>query len=148
MNRGYASSGFTLIEVMIALVIVGIVSAYAYASYAEQVQSSRRIDAQTSLVSFAQAMERAYTTDGTYAGADGDATTDISSATEPTIFPAQIPIDGDVKYYDLFVMSASDNSYVLRAIPTGIQAGDGYLQITASGYKGWDKYGDGTLVNW
>lgn len=140
--------GFTLIELLIAIAIIGIIAAFAYPAYTDQVKKSRRADAQSTLINFAQAVERQYTTDGTYAGIDGDKSKDITTKKSPTIFATEAPFDGAVKYYDLVVMSANSQSYVLRAIPKGAQTGDGYLQITSSGSKGWDKDGSGTLVKW
>ncbi len=58
--------GFTLIELMIAMVIVAIIVAIAYPSYVEQVRKSRRAEAKAVLLEDAQFMERTYTTTGQY----------------------------------------------------------------------------------
>lgn len=66
MKRG---SGFTLIEVMIVVAIVGILAAVAYPNYQEHVRKTRRAAAAGCLLELAQFMERHYTTNMSYAGA-------------------------------------------------------------------------------
>ncbi|MDH2375151.1 type IV pilin protein [Cobetia sp. 3AK] len=65
-HRRYAR-GFTLTEIMIVVVIVGILAAIAYPSYQDQVIRSRRADGQAALMSLAQAQERYMARCGGYA---------------------------------------------------------------------------------
>jgi type IV pilus assembly protein PilE len=53
-----AQSGMTLIELLIALVIVGILAAVAWPSFREAVNKSRRADAVSALTEIMQAQER------------------------------------------------------------------------------------------
>lgn len=122
--------GFTLIELMIVVAIVGIISAIAYPSYQEYIASSRRADAQSNLLELAQFMERAYTVNSSYPvmGSDAD-----SNATLP--FNAS-PKDGGTTHYNLIARSTA-TTYTLTASPVGAMAGDecGNLTLTNTGAK-------------
>lgn len=117
--------GFTFIELMIVIVIIGIISAIAYPSYLSQLQKSRRVDAQTALLELAQYMERYYTTNGTYVGA---------------VLPfTASPKDDSTKYYNLSVSGLAANAYTLSGVPitTSSQATEscGTLTLSQTGAK-------------
>jgi type IV pilus assembly protein PilE len=135
------SKGFTLIELVIALTVLGILAAIAYPSYQNQVAKSRRGDAQAALMAFANAMERYYTQNNTYAGAAVGA---------GGVFPAEAPVDGSNKYYDLSIPTATVSAYTLRAVPKNGQAGDGRLEIDSDGTRHWyaNDNGSGTDTPW
>ncbi|MDB6000650.1 MAG: Tfp pilus assembly protein PilE [Rhizobacter sp.] len=59
--------GFTLIELMITVAIVGILAAIAYPSYTSSVLKGRRAEGRTALIDLMQQQERLYTQSGTYA---------------------------------------------------------------------------------
>ncbi len=58
--------GFTLIEIMIVVAIVGILAAIAYPSYQDSVRKSRRADAKTALLEVAQLEERFFSVNNQY----------------------------------------------------------------------------------
>ncbi|SEP85004.1 type IV pilus assembly protein PilE [Ectothiorhodospira magna] len=63
---GYRSNGFTLIEVMIVVVIIGILAAIAYPSYLRYIERSHISEGRAALLQAAQWMERRYTQDNRY----------------------------------------------------------------------------------
>jgi type IV pilus assembly protein PilE len=125
------SAGFSLIELMVAVAVVGILSAIALPAYREYVAKSRRADAQSALVGWAGAMERYFVQSNTYDGAaDADGV--------PTMYPGQVPLEGGAATYLLRITSLSDTDYTLAAQPTGSQTGDkcGTLTLDAAGRQG------------
>ncbi len=65
-----AKNGFSLIELLIAIAIVGIISAIAYPSYSNYVVETRRHSAAACIVELAHWMERYYSSNMTYADAE------------------------------------------------------------------------------
>lgn len=63
---GKAPFGFTLIELMIVVLIVGILAAIAYPLYTNYVRDAQRTDAKSALLQTAQRMERYYTAHNQY----------------------------------------------------------------------------------
>jgi len=141
------SAGFTLIELMIVVAIIGIIAALAYPSYQDQIKKARRADAQGVLMSFANTMERYYTENNTYTGAGTGTPPDTGA---PTIFETEAPLDGDTKYYDLTIKTASATAYTLCADPKGTQNGDGGLSVDSTGNRKHYANDDctGATTNW
>lgn len=141
-NKYHKSSGFTLTEVLITMAIVAILATVAVPAYNAQIAKGRRADAHAGLLSLGQAMERVRSDRGSYAWANGNADAIVSS-TAPTIYPSQLPVDGNTKFYNLRVISADGSSYLVEAIPINGQVGDGNLSFSSNGLKRWDRGNDG-----
>jgi len=139
--------GFTLVELMIVVAIIGILAGIAYPSYQESVKKSRRVDAQGTLVGLASVMERHFTENNTYCGAAVTAGTNCPAATgTPSIYSGTSPIDGTEVYYNLIVQAATATTFNLRATPTGAQANNGILELNNTESKGrWDRDNNGTI---
>lgn len=125
MIQSKYQAGFSLLELMIVVAIIGILASIAYPSYQEQVASGKRVDAQANLLSLAQHMEREYTENGNYTGA---------------VLPYnEAPKDGADKSYDLSILPSSTAavSYTLRARPKNGMVGDrcGDMTVTHIGQK-------------
>ena len=147
MNK--KSLGFTLIELMITVVIIGILASIAYPAYQNSVTQSRRADAQGALMQLNNAMERVFTQNNTYmplvAGVATAPTLGTGAATPPHIFANQAPLDGATKYYTLSIPNIAANTFTLRATPIAgtAQAADGNLELDHTGAKRW-----GALSSW
>lgn len=104
----------TLIELMVAVAIVGILAAIAYPSYQAYVIRSNRTDATRALTVDAQALERCYSQNFTYLGCPTVTTTAISSPNG---------------YYSVTIPAATlaASSYVITATPAAgsVQNKDG-----------------------
>jgi type IV pilus assembly protein PilE len=64
--------GFTLIELMIVVAIVGILAAIAFSLYSAQVQKARRTDARTAVLDLAGREERFYSVANNYSQTPAD----------------------------------------------------------------------------
>lgn len=135
-----ASAGFTLMELLIVVAIIGALGAMAIPAYLDNVKKTRRADAQGVLLQFANAMERHYTeqTPFTYEGAASGGSD--TGTPDSSVFVSQSPKSGTA-FYNLTINASSANAYTLRATPTGGQSSDecGYLTLTNTGVKGVEK---------
>jgi len=115
--------GFTLIELMIAVVIIGLLAAIAYPSYTGIIQKTRRQEAQRTLLESSQVMEGFYAMNVNYSGA--------VTANKLTIFTVSEEFSD---YYNLTAV-ATNSTFTLTATPYGDQANEdcGTLTITQNG---------------
>lgn len=118
-----ASSGFTLIELMVTVAIVTILATIAVTSYSSQIQKSRRTEAKSALLDLAGREERLFSTTNTYSNLESSLGYGGAVAMTNMAFG-----NG---YYQLTAVTPDTvnqpgvtNSYLLTAIPVGQQAGD------------------------
>ena len=121
-----SKNGFTLIELMIVVAIMGILAAVAYPSYRQHVIKSNRVDAEKNLLELTQWMERFYTENGRY-----DQDTGATAVTIDSLPFKKSPKEGSTTFYNMtFVIvtpataSPAATTYTLRATPAGTQADD------------------------
>lgn len=120
-------SGFTLIELMITVAIVGILAAIAYPSYQSYVLQSRRAEAIAGLLDMQQQAEKWRVNHTTY------------PASSNLILPAS-------EYYTFSISGSSATAYTLNATAKSTQIADSGctpLTLDQSGNKGpsgcWKK---------
>lgn len=122
--------GFTLLELMIAVVVVAILVSIAYPSFAQQIAKSHRSDAKIALLACAQMLERYSSQNGNYAGgadaAVNGACTGASKNGYYTLPVANVPT------------TAGAGAFLIQAQPVGGQATDacGAFTYTQDGTKG------------
>jgi len=116
--KKHNAGGFTLIELMIVVAVVGILSAIAYPSYMQYINNTWRTTAQACLVEMSQTMERRFTANMAYGGGDSDGTDDL--------FQRGCSIEGGItnRYEFGFVGGVASGAYALQATPKGGQQGD------------------------
>ena len=102
--------GFSLIELMIALAVVGIIAGIAYPSYIDSIRKSRRSEAKGALVELSQFMARTYAENKTYQ----------PGGASPTITP---PNDIS-EHYNFTFTTITDDTFTLNAAPLAGQADD------------------------
>lgn len=114
--------GFTLIEVMVVVAVIGILSAISLPSYLDYIRKSRRVDAKNALLDMAARQERFFSINNTYtddfsklgyAGASGSIAVNSSGTSYYALSVAVTPAS-------LTALPA----FIAKAEPTGSQIAD------------------------
>lgn len=127
----HTQRGFTLIELMIVVAILGILSAIALPAYQQSVRSGARSEAQSLLVQVAANQERFYSDNNSY-----------STNADPLASPAVATLTSESGLYEVEVEACGSGTiatcFVATATPQDTQTADSCttLTITNTGLKG------------
>lgn len=124
--------GFTLIELMVVVAIVGILAAIAYPSYEEQMFKTRRSDAEVGLTQVSNEEQQYFANHNSY---------DLTLAG---------PSPKGFYSIGVWVSPTYTSHYVLSATPvaTGPQANDGTFYLGSNGAKNYLPPGGALQVGW
>lgn len=128
-RRGHR--GFSLIEVMTVVAVIGILTALALPSFQEYVRRGHRAEARAGLLQAAQWMERVATANGVYPAAI------VKNGTDATPLPLSLTtVPG--RRYTVALKTSTDSAYTLTASPLGAQSDDkcGTFTLDQSSVRG------------
>lgn len=123
----YKHQGFTLIELMIVVAVIGILAAVAYPAYTDSVLKGRRAQGRTALAELLQQQERYMTQNNCYLGF----TTNASFTATPSAPSPSTACGGVTAGSVPFKVFSGDNSTsaAYRLSATTCAAGSGTLSI-------------------
>lgn len=135
------TQGFSLIELIITLTLIGIATAIALPSYQSSARKGNRSDGEALLMSISARMEKVRYDTGSF-------TMDLTQLN----YASAAGISSNEGNYTASVLPPTtacpiNTCYVLRATPLGGQAKDGILELTSTGIKRRDKNADGDTTD-
>ena len=126
-NGSRADGGFTLIELMIVVVIVGVLAAIAYPSYQQYARETKRADAHAVLLRIATLEEKFFSNNNGY-------------TTNPTALGyAANPAASNDGYWAVSITGIPAVSFTLTAVPAGNHldpACAAGITLTSAGLRG------------
>jgi type IV pilus assembly protein PilE len=139
---GRRASGFTLIEILIAIAVMGVLAAVAFPSYVSFSQKSRRADAFNALAALQQAQERWRSNHDQYGN--------FNATPDANTLPSNVARSSSDGHYVLTVSGTDGTGYTAVATAQGPQAHDTACKLMGVKMNGGNlKYGSGdTSIAW
>ena len=119
-TQSFRQRGFTLIELMVAVAVTGILSSVALPSFEGQLQKSRRADVLVSTMTVQAAQERFRSNGAGYGN----------------LVEIGVPATSSAKHYTLQITANDADGFELLATATGLQARDvacRHMKLTSTG---------------
>jgi type IV pilus assembly protein PilE len=134
--KRFNAKGFSLIELMIVVAIVGILAAVAVPSYQSHLIKASRSAVQTELIDLASLQEKVFLNSNNY-------TPNVSTAYNGTAAGGLGRTSGkskDGKYTITLDITVPSQTFILTATPVldSLQDGDGNVSISESGQRLWN----------
>ena len=133
------NNGFGLIDITVAVGVVGIMAGTAYPGLTDYYRDLHRTDAKIALQGLAMKLERLFAINGSYKV--GGEIPQLGCT--DCIFPGQAPLDGANKTYTLAISEMTDQTFLLRATPIESSGQNedpcGTLTLSSTGLKGAAK---------
>ncbi len=114
-------NGFSLIELLCVLSLIGLLSMFAYPNYTKHLAHARRIDGQTALLDLATRLEQYHTQTGNYQ------TATLATGKKTDVLSLSTSAAGQ---YQLKIVQATEDYYALEATPIGVQPNKQQARLT------------------
>lgn len=140
------NSGFSLIELMVALAILALVSAIAVPLYTQYADRTFRTQAMSDLLNCGQGLERFASISFSYENA---ADTDADGIGDADAGPIATQICDPVSVQEnryVITVDGDATGFTLTADPQGEMSEDGLLTYNSAGVRGWDRDGNDTIA--